>query len=153
MIFLNFKNIPCYVTSEVSLNKFYFALFDDGLTLKTLKLVAFIGFCIKTLHTIYVAQTQSRFVSVTVNSSKYFRIFKLLQIFLLSSVLLNLALDPRGTGSEQKGIPLFMTSHLEPLLRIQLELFVIEHNTRQKEHHNQMHTFSTHFGVRALLAL
>ena len=31
-----------YVMSEVSLKRFYFALFDDGLTLKTLKL-AFIG--------------------------------------------------------------------------------------------------------------
>ena len=39
----NFKNIPCYVISEVSLKRFYFALFDDGLTFKTLKL-AFIGF-------------------------------------------------------------------------------------------------------------
>ena len=39
--------------SEVSLKRFYFALFDDGLylffTLKTLKL-AFIGFLIQTLH-------------------------------------------------------------------------------------------------------
>ena len=42
----NFKNIPCYVTSEVSL-RFYFALFD-GLTSKTLKL-AYISFCIQTL--------------------------------------------------------------------------------------------------------
>ena len=35
----NFKNIPCYVMSEVSLKRFYFAIFDDGLniTLKTLK--------------------------------------------------------------------------------------------------------------------
>ena len=39
----NFKNIPCYVMSEVSLKRFYFPLFDDGLTFKTLKL-AFIGF-------------------------------------------------------------------------------------------------------------
>ena len=45
----NFKNIPCYVMSEVSLKRFYFALFDDGLTLKTLKM-AFIGFWIQTLH-------------------------------------------------------------------------------------------------------
>ena len=45
----NFKNIPCYVMSEVSLKRFYFALFDDGLTLKTLKM-AFIGFLIKTLQ-------------------------------------------------------------------------------------------------------
>ena len=30
----NFKNIPCYVTSNVLLETFYFALFDDGLTLK-----------------------------------------------------------------------------------------------------------------------
>ena len=48
----NFKNIPCYVTSEVSLKRFYFALFDDGLTLKTLKL-AYIGFCIQTLQNIH----------------------------------------------------------------------------------------------------
>ena len=41
----NFKNIPCYVTSEVSLKRFYFALSDDGLTLKTLEM-AYIGFCI-----------------------------------------------------------------------------------------------------------
>ena len=27
----NFKNIPCHVTSELSLKSFYFALFDDGL--------------------------------------------------------------------------------------------------------------------------
>ena len=31
------------------IERFYFALFDDGLTLKTLKL-AFIGFWIQTLH-------------------------------------------------------------------------------------------------------
>ena len=42
------KNSPCYVMSEV-LKRFYFALFDDGLTFKTLKL-AYIGFCIQTLH-------------------------------------------------------------------------------------------------------
>ena len=34
----NFKNIPCYVMSEVSLKRFYFALFDDGLTLKTFEI-------------------------------------------------------------------------------------------------------------------
>ena len=38
----SFNNIPCYVLGEVSLKRFYFALFDDGLTFKTLKL-AFIG--------------------------------------------------------------------------------------------------------------
>ena len=48
----NFKNIPCYVTSEVSLKRFYFALSDDGLTFKTLKL-AYISFCIQTLHIFY----------------------------------------------------------------------------------------------------
>ena len=45
----NFKNIPCYVMSEVSLKRLYFALYDDGLTLKTLEF-AFIGFLIQTLH-------------------------------------------------------------------------------------------------------
>ena len=43
----SFKYIPCYVMSEKSMKRFYFALFDDGLTLKTLKLV-YIGFCIQT---------------------------------------------------------------------------------------------------------
>ena len=45
----NFKIIPCYVMSEVSLKRFYFVLFNDGLTLTTLKL-AFMGFLIQTLH-------------------------------------------------------------------------------------------------------
>ena len=35
------KNIPCYVLSEVSLKRFYFALFNDGLTLKKLRLSVF----------------------------------------------------------------------------------------------------------------
>ena len=47
--------------SEVSLKRFYFALFDDGLTLKTLKL-AFIGFLIQTL------QIHSSIVIVPVNT-------------------------------------------------------------------------------------
>ena len=42
----NLTNIPCYVTSEVSLKRICFPLFDDGLILKTLKL-AYIGFCIQ----------------------------------------------------------------------------------------------------------
>ena len=33
----NFKNIHCYVMSEVSLERSYFAIFDDGLTLNTFK--------------------------------------------------------------------------------------------------------------------
>ena len=45
----NFNNIPCYVMSELSLKRFYFALFEDGLILKTLTL-AFIGFLIQTLQ-------------------------------------------------------------------------------------------------------
>ena len=45
MSYFSFNNSPCYVMSEVSLKRFYFALFD-GLTLKTLKL-AFICFCIQ----------------------------------------------------------------------------------------------------------
>ena len=44
----NFKNIPYCVMSEISLKRFYFALVDDGLTLKALK-SAFIGCCIQTL--------------------------------------------------------------------------------------------------------
>ena len=37
----NFKNIPCYVMSEASLKRFYFALFDDGLTLTHWRLSVF----------------------------------------------------------------------------------------------------------------
>ena len=53
----NFKNIPCYVMSEISL-LFLFALFDDGLTSKTLKL-AFYRFLhsnssyVSTKYTVY----------------------------------------------------------------------------------------------------
>ena len=54
----NFKNIPCYVMSEVLLKRFYFALFDDGLALKTLKM-AFIGFLIQTLHILTGLQANS----------------------------------------------------------------------------------------------
>ena len=43
----NLKNVSCY--NEKLLKRFYFALFDDGLTLKTLAL-AYIGFCIQTLY-------------------------------------------------------------------------------------------------------
>ena len=46
----NFKSIPCYVMSEVSLNRFYFVLSDEGLTLKTLKLGFIVFFFIQTLH-------------------------------------------------------------------------------------------------------
>ena len=49
-IFHNFENIPCYVTSEVSLKRFCFALFDEGLTL-----MAYIGFRFQTLH-MYIVQ-------------------------------------------------------------------------------------------------
>ena len=40
---------PVRLWGEVLWKRIYFALFDDGLTLKTLKL-AYIGFCIQTLH-------------------------------------------------------------------------------------------------------
>ena len=46
----NFKNVPCYVTSEVSLKMFYFALFDDGLTFDLLWNWRILGFCIQSLH-------------------------------------------------------------------------------------------------------
>ena len=46
---LTSKYIPCYVTNEVSLERYYFALSDDGLTLTILKL-AYISFGIQTLH-------------------------------------------------------------------------------------------------------
>ena len=39
-------NILCYGASEVSLKRFYFALFDDGLTLKKKLKLAYISFCI-----------------------------------------------------------------------------------------------------------
>ena len=43
--------------SEVPFKRFYFALFDDGLTLKTL-ILAFIGFCIQTLQLMFVVLLQ-----------------------------------------------------------------------------------------------
>ena len=45
----NFKNILCYVTSEGIVETVLSALFDNGLTLKTLELV-YSDFCIQTLY-------------------------------------------------------------------------------------------------------
>ena len=58
----NFKNIPFYVMSGVSLKIFYFALFDDGLTLKASKL-AFIG--IQTLHLLSINDLQATDTNLT----------------------------------------------------------------------------------------
>ena len=49
----NFKNIPLYIMSNVSLERYYFVLYDGALTLKISKM-ALNAFCDKTLH-IYFA--------------------------------------------------------------------------------------------------
>ena len=56
--------------SEVSLKRFYFALFDDGLTLKTLKLV-YIGFCIQTLHIFPLYLCSAIFYNTSIASNNY----------------------------------------------------------------------------------
>ena len=53
-----FKTIPCYVTSEVSLKKFYFGLFDDDVTLKTVTL-AYIGYLLSNSSSMPVITTDS----------------------------------------------------------------------------------------------
>ena len=45
----NFKNIPLYIMSNVSLERYYFVLYDGALTLKILQM-ALNAFCDKTLH-------------------------------------------------------------------------------------------------------
>ena len=45
----NFKNIPLYIMSNVSLERYYFVLYDGALTLKMSKM-ARNAFCDKTLH-------------------------------------------------------------------------------------------------------
>ena len=45
----NFKNIPLYIMSNVSLERYYFVLYDGTLTLKISKM-ALNTFCDKTLH-------------------------------------------------------------------------------------------------------
>ena len=45
----NFKNIPVYIMSNVSLERYYFVLYDGALTLKMSKM-ALNAFCDKTLH-------------------------------------------------------------------------------------------------------
>ena len=45
----NFKNIPLYIMSNVSLERYYFVLYDGALTLKMSKMVLN-AFCDKTLH-------------------------------------------------------------------------------------------------------
>ena len=48
----NFKNIPLYIMSNVSLERYYFVLYDGALTLKMSKMALNV-FCDKTLH-IYI---------------------------------------------------------------------------------------------------
>ena len=45
----NFKNIPLYIMRKVSLERYYFILYDGALTLKMSKM-ALNSFCDKTLH-------------------------------------------------------------------------------------------------------
>ena len=45
----NFKNIPLYIMSNVSLERYYFVLYDGALTLKMSKM-ALNAFCDKTHH-------------------------------------------------------------------------------------------------------
>ena len=45
----NFKNIPLYIMSNISLERYYFVLYDGALTLKMSKM-ALNAFCDKTLH-------------------------------------------------------------------------------------------------------
>ena len=45
----NFKNIPLYIMRKVSLERYYFVLYDGALTLKMSKM-ALNSFCDKTLH-------------------------------------------------------------------------------------------------------
>ena len=45
----NFKNIPLYIMSNVSLERYYFVLYDGALTLNMSKM-ALHAFCDKTLH-------------------------------------------------------------------------------------------------------
>ena len=51
----NFKNIPLYIMSNVSLERYYFVLYDGALTLKMSKM-ALNAFCDKTLH-VHVRRT------------------------------------------------------------------------------------------------
>ena len=64
----NFKNIPLYIMRKVSLERYYFVLYDGALTLKMSKM-ALNSFCDKTLH--YTARVSSwleRDIQITTNS-------------------------------------------------------------------------------------
>ena len=60
----NFKNIPLYIMRKVSLEKYYFVLYDCALTSKMSKM-ALKSFCDKTLHILWV---RLRFIP-SINSS------------------------------------------------------------------------------------
>ena len=53
----NFKNIPLYIMSNVSLERYYFVLYDGALTLEMSKM-ALNAFCDKTLH-IYILKAEN----------------------------------------------------------------------------------------------
>ena len=48
----NFKNIPLYIMSNVSLERYYFVLYDGALTLKNSKM-PLSAFCDKTLQILF----------------------------------------------------------------------------------------------------
>ena len=56
----NFKNIPLYIMSNVSLERYYFVLYDGALTLKMSKM-ALNAFCDKTLH-IYQGKKKKTYI-------------------------------------------------------------------------------------------
>ena len=78
----NFKNIPLYIMSNASLERYYFVLYDGALTLKMSKM-ALNAFCDKTLH-----------------------IFHTILAFIMSTEQLHIALSLRN-----KNIPTTCKSH------------------------------------------
>ena len=58
-----FNNIPLYIMSNISLERYYFVLYDGALTLKMSKM-ALNAFCDKTLHIKHVSVTLFKHLNV-----------------------------------------------------------------------------------------
>ena len=62
----NFKNIPLYTMRKVSLERYYFVLYDGALTLKMSKMVLN-PFCDKTLHLFLKASGRCHYPTKEIN--------------------------------------------------------------------------------------
>ena len=94
----NFKNIPLYIMRKVSLERYYFVLYDGALTLKMSKM-ALNSFCDETLHILPGARQND---------------------------VLNVCIILLGTPRSARGMRLKSWHLLQPNINLSLICFIVE---------------------------